>query len=424
MVSLKSLSRMELNAFYQKALADYEVCKEKKLKLDMSRGKPSKEQLDLSNRLLALPTDGSFVIDGMDVRNYGMLEGLPSCRALFADVLGVKPAEVFVGGNSSLSLMYGVIAKAHTHGLLHSEMPWSKLEKVKFLCPSPGYDRHFTICESFGMEMIPIPMTPEGPDMDAVEALVSDAAVKGMWCVPKYSNPEGIIYSDSTIARIAALKPAAPDFVVMWDNAYCVHEFEGGFVPFKNILSECANANNPDMVFEFASTSKVTFAGGGVSCFACSVDNMKYVKKLLSAEAISFDKINQMKHVLFLKGRETTLAHMQKHAQILKPKFDAVMDALDRELIPLGVADYNRPMGGYFISLNTLPGCAKRTHKLMMDAGVIMTPVGATYPYGLDPEDKNLRIAPSFPPIDELQSAMDVLCVCVKLAAAEKLLGE
>ena len=422
-MKLNEMSREELLRFQAETRREYDACLAEGLKLDMSRGKPGKQQLDLSNGLFELPAAGDYTCDGVDVRNYGVLDGLPSCRALFAEILGVKPSEVFVGGSSSLTLMYSVIAKAFTHGLLHSKAPWGKLEKVKFLCPVPGYDRHFTICQSFGMEMINVPLLETGPDMDAVEELVKDPAVKGIWCVPKYSNPLGIIYSDETIARMAALKPAAEDFVIMWDNAYCVHEFTGEFVPFKDILTECRNAGNPDMVFEFASTSKVTFPGAGVACFACSEDNMAYMKKLFNAECISFDKINQLRHVRFFKNKEGVLAHMKKHAAYMKPKFDAVIDHLDQEVASLGIASYHRPAGGYFVSLDTMEGCAKRTHQLLKEAGVVMTAPGATYPYGKDPKDSNLRIAPSYPPIEELQEAMHVLCVCLKLAAVEKLLG-
>ena len=347
-------------------------------------------------------------------------EGLPSCRRMFADILGVDMEEVFAAGSASLTLMYDTIAKAVTHGLLHSEKPWAKLDKVKFLCPVPGYDRHFTICESFGIEMINVPMTAEGPDMDMVEELIKDKDVKGMWCVPKYSNPEGIIYSEATIRRIAAMKPAASDFVLMWDNAYCVHEFDGEYVPFPNILEYCREAGNPDMVFEFASTSKITFPGAGVACFATSRDNMAYMKKLLNAQVISFDKMNQLRHVLFLKDKAGVLAHMKKHAAIMKPKFDAVIAALDT-LAPYGIASYNRPKGGYFVSLNVMNGCAKRVHQLMKEAGVVMTGPGATFPYGKDQEDKNLRIAPSLPPVEDVKQAMEVLCACIKLAAAEKM---
>lgn len=422
-MNLEEMPRDALLQFHAQTKAEYEACKAKGLKLDMSRGKPEKQQLDLSNALLSLPVPEAYMSDGIDARNYGTMAGLPACRALFAELLGVKPEEVFAAGSSSLTLMYGLVAKAFTHGLLHSEAPWSKLDKVKFLCPVPGYDRHFTICQSFGIEMINVPMTASGPDMDVVEAQVKDPAVKGIWCVPKYSNPEGVIYSDETIARLAALRPAASDFTILWDNAYCVHEFSGEFVPFKEMLTECRNAGNPDMVFEFASTSKITFPGAGVACFACSEDNMAYMKKLLNAECISFDKVNQLRHVQFLKDKAGVLAHMKKHAAFMKPKFDTVIEYLDREIAPLGFASYHRPTGGYFVSLNTMEGCAKRTHQLMKEAGVVMTGPGATYPYGRDPKDANLRIAPSYPPIAELREAMHVLCVCLKLAAAEKMLG-
>ena len=397
--------------------------KAKNLKLDMSRGKPGKAQLDLASGILTVLTDpADCVVDGMDARNYGELMGLPSCRRLFAEILGCKTEEVFAGGNASLNLMYDVIAKAFTHGLLHSERPWSKEEKVKFLCPAPGYDRHFKVVESFGMELITIPMTAEGPDMDKVEEAVKDPAVKGIWCVPKYSNPTGIIYSDRTIRRIAGLKPAAPDFTVMWDNAYCIHEFDGEFVPFDDILTICREAGNPDMVFEFASTSKITLPGAGVAVFACSEANMQYMKKLLSFQVISYDKVNQLRHVRYLKDKDNTLALMKKHAEIMRPKFDAVSDALDRELKPRGLGSWNRPKGGYFVSYDAMHGTAKRTLALCKEAGVVMTSAGATFPYGVDPQDSNIRIAPSLPPVEELEAAIEVFCICVRLSALEKLL--
>lgn len=403
--------------------AAFEAVKGKNLKLDMSRGKPGKAQLDLASGILSVLTDPSeCTADGMDVRNYGELMGLPSCRKLFAEILGCKTEEVFAGGSASLSLMYDVIAKAFTHGLLHSERPWSREEKIKFLCPAPGYDRHFKLTESFGMELITIPMTAEGPDMDLVEEAVKDPAVKGIWCVPKYSNPTGIIFSDDTIRRIAGLKPAAPDFIVMWDNAYCVHEFDGDFVPFDDILTLCREAGNPDMVFEFASTSKITLPGAGVAVFACSEDNMQYMKKLLSFQIISYDKVNQLRHVRFLKDKASTLNLMKKHAEIMKPKFDAVSDALDRELKPRGLGHWNRPKGGYFVSYDAMPGTAKRTLALCKEAGVVMTSAGATFPYGVDPQDSNIRIAPSLPPVEELEAAIEVFCICVRLSALEKLL--
>lgn len=424
---MKQLSEMtsgELNAFYDAVLKEYEACKAEGLELNMARGKPSKAQLELSNELLTIIDPANCTMDGIDARNYGTLEGLPSCRKLFAEILDVNVEEVFVGGSASLNLMYDVIAKAFTHGLLHSEKPWAKLDKVKFLCPVPGYDRHFTVCQSFGIEMINVPMTENGPDMDAVEELVKDKDVKGMWCVPKYSNPEGIVYGMDTIRRIASLRPAAPDFLLMWDNAYCIHEFDGEYLPFPDILTLCRENGNADMVYEFASTSKITFPGAGVACFATSRANMDYMKKLLNAEIISYDKLNQLRHVLFLKDKAGVIEHMKKHAAIMKPKFDAVITSLDKNIAPLGIASYNRPKGGYFVSLDVMDGCAKRVHALMKEAGVVMTGPGATFPYGKDPNDRNLRIAPSFPTKEELEQAMQVLCACIKLAAAEKLLAK
>lgn len=425
MTAYATLTAAQLQQEYDVVTAAFEAAKAKNLKLDMSRGKPGKAQLDLvSDILTVLSTPEDCVADGMDVRNYGELAGVPACRALFAEILGCKPSEVFAGGNASLNLMYDVIAKAFTHGLLHSERPWCKEDVVKFLCPSPGYDRHFKVTESFGMELITIPMTEEGPDMDAVEAAVKDPAVKGIWCVPKYSNPQGITYSDAVIDRLAALKPAAPDFTIMWDNAYCIHEFDGDFVPFRDILTVCREAGNPDMVFEFASTSKVTLPGAGVAVFATSEANMEYMKKLLTVQVISYDKVNQLRHVRYLKDKAHTLELMKKHAAIMKPKFDAVVDMLDREIAPLGIGSWCRPKGGYFVSYDAMPGTAKRTLALCKEAGVVMTGAGATYPYGKDPQDSNIRIAPSLPPVAELEAAMEVFCVCVRMAALEKLMGK
>lgn len=424
-MKLTEMNSQQLEAFYNEVLADYNVLKGQNLKLNMARGKPGRAQLDLSNELLNMYIDpDDTVVDGIESRNYGELMGLPLCRKLFAELLGVEYEQVFMGGNSSLALMYDTIAKAYTHGLLHSETPWSKLDKVKFLCPSPGYDRHFTICESFGMELITVPMLDDGPDMDMVEQLIKDNTVKGIWCVPKYSNPGGIVYSDAVVHRLASMKPAAKDFVLMWDNAYCVHEFDGEFVPIIDILSACEKAGNPDMPFEFASTSKITFPGSGIACFACSKSNMSYMKKLISAQAISYDKLNQLRHVLFFKDVQGILSHMHKHAAILKPKFDVVDNMLESEIASLGIASWSHPKGGYFVSLFVMDGCAKRVHQLCKEAGVVMTDAGATYPNKNDPLDSNLRIAPSFPPIDELDKAMQVLCTCIKLAAAEKLIGK
>ena len=422
MTAYPKMTAEERKAEYAKVTKEYEDLKARGLKLNMARGKPGKAQLDLVSDIFSLmqkPED--YVAAGIDVRNYGELSGLPAAKRLFAEILGCKPEQVFVGGNASLQLMYDTISKAYTHGLLHSERPWCKEPVVKFLCPAPGYDRHFKVTESFGFELITIPMTDEGPDMDAVEKAIQDPAVKGMWNVPKYSNPDGIIYSAETIRRIASMKPAAPDFLLMWDNAYCIHEFEGDYVEFPDILAECAKYGNADMVFEFASTSKVTLPGAGISCFACSEANMAYMEKLLTVQVISFDKVNQQRHVLYLKDKAHTLELMKKHAAILGPKFHAVLDALDREIAPLDIARWERPKGGYFISLNAMPGTAKRTWALCKELGVTLTGAGATFPYGKDPQDSNLRIAPSLPPVEELEKAIEVLCVCLKMAALEKL---
>ena len=417
------MSKDMLQQEYKSVLAQFEACKSKKLKLNMARGKPSKVQLDIANGLLnALQAGEDCTVDGVDARNYGELSGLSCAKEYWADVLDCKPSQIFVGGTSSLNFMFDIISRAFSHGLLHSERPWCKEEVVKFLCPSPGYDRHFRVTEFFGAELITVPMTDNGPDMDLVEDLVKDPQVKGIWCVPKYSNPDGIIYSDETIHRFANLKPAAPDFTIMWDNAYGVHEFEGDYVPFPDIISLCEKAGNPNMVYEFASTSKITFAGAGFSAMATSEANIAYLTKMFGVQMISQDKINQLRHVRFLKNKAHTLEIMKQHAAVMGPKFRVVADALEKEIKPLGFAQWNRPKGGYFVSFNAMPGTAKRALALCKEAGVEMTPAGATYPYGIDPKDSNIRIAPSLPPIPELEQAMDVFCTCVKLAALEKLL--
>ena len=422
MTAYPKMTAEERKAEYAEVTREYEELKARGLNLNMARGKPGKAQLDLVSDIFSLmQKTEDYVSDGVDVRNYGELSGLPAAKRLFAEILGCRPEQVFVGGNASLQLMYDTISKAYTHGLLHSERPWCREPVVKFLCPAPGYDRHFKVTESFGFELVTIPMTDEGPDMDAVEKAIQDPAVKGMWNVPKYSNPDGIIYSAETIRRIASMKPAAPDFLLMWDNAYCIHEFEGDYVEFPDILSECAKYGNADMVFEFASTSKVTLPGAGISCFACSEANMAYMEKLLTVQVISFDKVNQQRHVLYLKDKAHTLELMKKHAAIMGPKFRCVVDALDREIAPLEIASWRRPKGGYFVSLNAMPGTAKRTLALCKEAGVTMTGAGATFPYGKDPQDSNIRIAPSLPPVEELEQAIAVLCVCLKMAALEKL---
>lgn len=423
-MNYRSMTRTAQQEELQKQQENLEALKAKHLKLDMSRGKPGKEQLDLvSGILTALTEPEDCIVEGTDVRNYGMLSGLPAAKKLFAELLGCRPEECFIGGSASLTLMYDTIAKAYTHGLLHSEKPWCKLKRVKFLCPAPGYDRHFKITESFGAELITVDMTPTGPDMDQVEALVRDPDVRGIWCVPKYSNPDGIIYSEETIRRFAQLKPAAPDFVLMWDNAYCVHEFAGDYVPFPDIIGLCREAGNPDMVFEFASTAKITFPGAGISVMAASEANQAYMQKLMGVQMISYDKINQLRHVRFLKDKAGTLALMKKHATVLGPKFRTVLETLEREIAPCGIAEWQKPKGGYFVSVNTMDGIAKRTLALCREAGVVMTSAGATFPYGVDPRDRNIRVAPSLPPVEELEQAMEVFCVSMKIAALEKLLG-
>ena len=421
-MTYSQMSAEERKAEYARLQKEFDDLKAKGLNLNMARGKPSKQQIDQANGLFDLMRDpADYVADGIDVRTYGELAGIPAARRLFAEVLGCRPEQVFVGGNSSLQLMYDTICKAYTHGLLRSPRPWCKEETLKWLCPVPGYDRHFKVTETFGFELVAIPMTDEGPDMDAVEEAVKDPAVKGIWCVPKFSNPEGIVFSDRVIRRMAALKPAAPDFLIMWDNAYCIHEFEGDFIPFPDMLALCAENGNPDMVFEFFSTSKITQPGAGIACFACSEDNMAYMKKLIDIQTIGFDKVNQQRQVLFLQNKAHMLEMMRQRAAVMAPKFRCVVETLDREVAPAGIADWRRPKGGYFVSLNAMPGTAKRTLALCKEAGVTMTGAGATFPYGKDPQDSNIRIAPSLPPVEELEQAIAVLCVCLKLAALEKL---
>lgn len=397
----------------------YNDFKAKNLKLDMSRGKPGSDQLDLSNELNAV---SDYTENGVDLRNYGMMDGTPACKKLFADLMQVKPENVIVGPNASLTLMFDYIAQCFTHGA--GDTPWCRLNSVKFLCPVPGYDRHFTILEHFGIEMINIEMKADGPDMDAVEEAVKDPSVKGMFCVPKYSNPQGITYSDAVVRRIAALRPAAKDFRVIWDNAYMVHDIVEDGDKLLNIFDLLPEYGNEDMVIEVCSTSKITFPGAGVSALAASDNNIKAIKKRLNAQTISYDKMNQHRHVEFFKDVNGILAHMKKHAAILKPKFDMVLKHLNQELAGLGIASWTEPRGGYFISLDVLDGCAKRVGELCKEAGVVLTTVGATFPYGKDPNNRNIRIAPTYPPLDELDTAAELLCVCVRLAAAEKILAQ
>lgn len=418
MKTYAEMSREELLSEKASLEERYNEFKARGLKLDMSRGKPCKEQLDLS---VALNDVTDYISNGVDVRNYGMLDGIPSCKKLFADLMGVKPENVIVGPTSSLNLMFDYVSQCYTHGA--GSTPWCKLDKVKFLCPVPGYDRHFTILEHFGIEMINVDMKQDGPDMDAIEEFVKDPSVKGMFCVPKYSNPQGITFSDDVVRRIAALKPAAEDFRIVWDNAYCVHDLVEDGDKLLNIFDVLPEYGNDDMVVEVCSTSKITFPGAGVSAIIASDNNIKMIKSRLSAQVISYDKMNQHRHVVFFGDANGVLNHMKKHAAILKPKFDIVIKTLNEELAGKGIASWFAPKGGYFISLDVMDGCAKRVGELCKEAGVTLTSVGATYPYGKDPNNKNIRIAPSFPPVDELSLAAELLCICTRLAAAEKLLG-
>lgn len=423
MVSYEQMSREELASAIQQLEEQINRYKAMNYNLNMSRGKPCKEQLDLSSELsISLSPDDYKDSTGTDCRNYGGLDGIPEMKKLFAEILGTNPSQTIAMGNSSLNLMYDTIARAMLFGVVGSEKPWCKEESVSFLCPAPGYDRHFAVTQKLGIHMIPVSMTATGPDMNQVEDLVSkDASIKGIWCVPVYSNPDGITYSEETCRRLAAMKTAAPDFTIMWDNSYCVHHLISGQeekVP--DILSLCETAGHANRAIEFASTSKVTVAGAGVACIASSKENIAYIKSHLTIQTIGPDKMNQLRHIRYLKDIQGVRAVMGKHAEILRPKFETVLDILERELGGSSVAHWNKPKGGYFISLFVTPGTAGEVVKLCKDCGVEMTPAGATYPYGKDPDDSNIRIAPSFPPIQELAAAIEVLCTSVKLAAARK----
>ena len=425
MTPYSCMTKEELQNELTQVKAQYDALKAKNLNLNMARGKPAKAQLDLVSDLLTALTTIEDCFDGdIDSRNYGELVGLPSARTYWADILGCKASQIFVGGAASLNMMCDIVSRAYTHGLLGSPRPWCKEEKVKFLCPAPGYDRHFQIGEFYGAELIYIPMTPTGPDMDLVESYMSDPQVKMMWVVPKYSNPDGIIFSEETIQRIANLKPAAPDFAIIWDNAYCMHEFKGEYVPFHDILSICEKAGNPNMVFEFASTSKITFAGGGTSCMAASEANIQYFTGVFGVQMISYDKVNQLRHVKYLKDKAHTLEIMKRHASVMAPKFEVVAKWLSSEIKPLDIAHWTDPSGGYFVSLYTMDGIAKRTWSLCRQAGVVLTNAGAAYPYSNNPRDNHLRLAPSLPPVEDLEKAMEVLCTSLKYAALEKLLEQ
>lgn len=427
MKAYKSLSREELQTLQRELSKAYEEAKGKGLKLDMSRGKPSATQLDTGMDILDFLNSQSDLKteEGIDCRNYGVMDGIPEAKRLMADVMGVKPEQVIVCGNSSLNLMYDSVSRSMTHGVCGST-PWCKLDKVKFLCPVPGYDRHFAVTGHFGIEMINIPMTAQGPDMDMVEEYVNnDPAVKGIWCIPKYSNPQGISYSDETVRRFAALKPAAEDFRIYWDNAYAIHHlYEDNQDEILNILDECEKAGNPDMVYEFASTSKVSFAGGGIAAVASSDKNLADIKKSMTIQTIGFDKINQLRHARYYKNIDGLRAQMKKHADILRPKFEAVLEVLERELGGLEIGSWVHPRGGYFIAFDAMDGCAKEIVAKCKEAGVVLTGAGATFPYGKDPRDCNIRIAPSFPTPEEMAAATDLFVLCVKLVSVNKLLEQ
>ena len=419
------MSKEELLALKESLNKEYAEAKAKGLALDMSRGKPSAKQLDVSLGLLDTINSSSDLksLDATDCRNYGVLDGIPEAKKLMADMMGTTPDHVIVYGNASLNIMYDQISRAYTHGIL-GNTPWCKLDKVKFLCPVPGYDRHFAITERFGIEMINIPMSENGPDMGMVEEYVSkDASVKGIWCVPKYSNPQGYTYSEETVKRMAALKPAAEDFRIFWDNAYVIHDlYDDNKDEIADIISECEKAGNPDMVFEFASTSKVSFPGSGIAALATSANNIADIKKQLTIQTIGHDKLNQLRHVRFFKDINGLKEHMRKHAEFIRPKFEAVESVFEEELGGLGIGSWTEPKGGYFISFDAMDGCAKAIVAKCKEAGVKLTGAGATFPYGKDPKDSNIRIAPSFPTPEEMKQAADLFVLCVKLVSVEKLL--
>ena len=421
------MTKEELLALQTELKAKYKEYQAKDLQLNMARGKPCVEQLDLSMGMMdVLSSEVDLTCDdGTDCRNYGVLDGIKEAQELLADMMEVPSDHIIIYGNSSLNVMYDTIARSMTHGVMGST-PWSRLDKVKFLCPVPGYDRHFAITQYFGIEMINVPMTKDGPDMDMVERLVSeDESIKGIWCVPKYSNPQGYSYSDLTVRRFARLKPKAKDFRIYWDNAYTIHHlYDDKQDNLVEILAECKRAGNPDLVYKFASTSKISFPGSGIAALASSLNNLAEIKKQLSIQTIGHDKVNQLRHVRFFGNIHGMIEHMRKHADILRPKFEAVLEILNRELGGLGIGTWTEPKGGYFISFDSLSGCAKDIVAKCKKAGVVMTGAGATYPYGKDPQDSNIRIAPSYPPLADLVTATELFCLCVKLSSVTKLLEE
>lgn len=424
-MELKNMTKESLLQLKAELEKEYSAYQEKGLKLDMSRGKPAPDQLDLSIEMLTHCLDGDYVSEsGIDCRNYGVLDGIREAKRLMMPMLGVERDEIIIGGNSSLQLMYDAIAKAMLLGVYGGSKPWCKNEHVKFLCPAPGYDRHFAICESMGIEMITVPYLSDGPDMDMVEKLVSeDEEIKGIWCVPMYSNPSGITYSDEVVRRFANLSPKADDFRIFWDNAYCVHHLTDTPDSLLNILEECRKTGKADMVYMFTSTSKISFPGGGIACVGASAANIEFLKKQMGNQTIGYDKLNQLRHAKFFKDFDGIKAQMLKHRAIIAPKFEVVINTLDKEIAPLGIANWHNPNGGYFVSFTGLDGTAKRIVALCKEAGVVLTGAGATYPYGKDPHDNNIRIAPTYPTVSELQAAMDVFCVSVKLASVEILLA-
>lgn len=425
MPTLQELTEEQLQSRLQQLQADYEEYCRRNLKLDMSRGKPGPDQLDLTMGLLDCGDirDGFYAENGFDTRNYGLLDGIPEAKALFAELLEVPADQVIVGGNSSLNMMFDYITQAYATGLCGHE-PWCREKEIKFLCPVPGYDRHFAITERFGFTMLPIPMTENGPDMDLVETMVADPAVKGIWCVPMYSNPDGITYSADTVRRFANLRPAAEDFRIMWDNAYCIHHLTDEPDTLLNIHDEAKKVGNEDIVITFASTSKISFPGAGVAALAASPANIADIKSRMTIQTIGHDKLNMLRHVRFFRNVQGIREHMKLHANILAPKFRLVLDTLTSRLGDTGIAQWHSPNGGYFISVNLMAGCAKETVRLLKEAGVVITGAGATYPYHNDPLDSNLRIAPSYPPLDELQIAMELFCICAQIAAIKALLNK